>query len=307
MEGDGMKNLTDTTIRRSRGEKTFAVVNMCLMLFLTLAFLYPLLNMAAISLSSDVPVLRSEVTVYPIEFTTAPYSKIIANAMMWRSIFNSLFVAFAGCALSLIMVSIAAYPLAFADFWGKKVYTMLIIFTMWFQGGIIPTFMTIRSLGLHNSLWSLIVNGLLTAYYVVIARSYFQSIPVSLVESARIDGANDYRILFRIIIPLSKPALATIALWIIVGHWNDYLNPLIFLADRNKYTLQLVLKEIVLNSDSSLYGLSAAASSNFTGVADLGPQVRNAALVISMIPMIIFYPFVQRYFVSGIMLGAVKQ
>jgi putative aldouronate transport system permease protein len=283
------------------------MVTMGLMVLLTFAFLYPLLNMAAISLSSDVPVLRSEVTIYPIEFTAAPYGKIIANAMLWRSILNSVFVAFAGCVLSLIMVSIAAYPLAFAEFWGKKVYTMLIIFTMWFQGGIIPTFMTIRNLGLHNSLWSLIVNGLLTAYYVVIARSYFQSIPVSLVESARIDGAGDYRILFRIIFPLSKPALATIALWIIVGHWNDYLNPLIFLADRNKYTLQLVLKEIVLNSESSLYGLSAAASSNFTGVADLGPQVRNAALVISMIPMLIFYPFVQRYFVSGIMLGAVKQ
>jgi putative aldouronate transport system permease protein len=302
-----MKILRNYKLRSTRGERIFKGVNYAVMLLLLIAFLYPLLNMAAISLSSDVPVLRSEVTVYPIGFTTAPYTKIIANATLWRSIFNSLFVAFAGCALSLVMVSVAAYPLAFADFWGKKVYTMLLVFTMWFQGGIIPTFMTIRNLGLHNSLWSLIVNGLLTAYYVVIARSYFQSIPLSMVESARIDGAHDYRILFNIIMPLSKPVLATIALWIIVGHWNDYLNPLIFLADRNKYTLQLVLKEIVLNSDSSLYGLSAAASSNFTGVADLGPQVRNAALVVSMIPMIIFYPFVQKHFVSGIMLGAIKE
>jgi putative aldouronate transport system permease protein len=293
-------------IRRTRGELVFSVLNRALMILLLIAFLYPLLNMAAISLSGDVPVLRSEVSFYPIGFTTSPYNKIIANSTLWRSILNSVFVAFAGCALSLIMVSIAAYPLAFADFYGKKLYSALIIFTMWFQGGIIPTFMTIRRLGLHNSLWSLIVNGLLTAYYVVIARSYFQSIPVSMVESARIDGAHDYKILFRIIIPLSKPVLATIALWIIAGHWNDYLNPLIFLADRNKYTLQLVLKEIVLNSDSSLYGLSAAASSNYAGTADLGPQVRNAALVVSMIPMIVFYPFVQRYFVSGIMLGAVK-
>ncbi|MDR2104069.1 MAG: carbohydrate ABC transporter permease [Treponema sp.] len=302
-----MKVLRNYKIRYTRSEKIFNGINCTIMVLLLIAFLYPLLNMAAISLSSDVPVLRSEVTVYPIGFTTAPYTKIIANATLWRSVFNSLFVAFAGCALSLVMVSIAAYPLAFANFWGKKAYTMLIIFTMWFQGGIIPTFMTIRNLGLHNNLWALIVNGLLTAYYVVIARSYFQSIPMSMVESARIDGAHDYRILFNIIIPLSKPVLATIALWIIVGHWNDYLNPLIFLGDRNKYTLQLVLKEIVLNSESSLYGLSAAASSNFSGVADLGPQVRNAALVVSMIPMIIFYPFVQKYFVSGIMLGAIKE
>lgn len=294
-------------MKLSLGERVFAAVNYGIMGLLLASFLYPLLNMAAISLSGDVPVLRSEVTFYPIAFTLAPYRKIIANVLLWRSIFNTIFVAFAGCALSLVMISLAAYPLAFADFYGKKLYTALIIFTMWFSGGIIPTFMTIRNLGLHNSLWSLIVNGLLTGYYVVIARSYFQSIPLSLVESARIDGANDYGILFRIIIPLSKPVLATIALWVIVGHWNDYLQPLIFISGRNRYTLQLVLKEIVLNSESSLYGLSAAASSNYEGVADLGPQVRNAALVVSMIPMIIFYPFVQRYFVSGIMLGAVKE
>jgi ABC-type glycerol-3-phosphate transport system permease component len=294
-------------IRYTRSEKVFAVFNMVIMGLLMIAFLYPLLNMAAISLSGDVPVLRSEVTVFPLDFNASSYNKIITNAGLWRSMFNTIFVALVGCALSLTLISIAAYPLAFSDFFGKKLYIMLIIFTMWFSGGIIPTFMTIRSLGLHNSLWALIVNGLLTGYYVVIARSYFQSIPMSMVESARIDGANDYRILFKIIMPLAKPVLATIALWVIVGHWNDYLNPLIFLSDRNKYTLQLVLKEIVLFSESSLYGLSAATSGSARTSADLGPQVRNAALVVSMIPMIIFYPFVQRYFVSGIMLGAVKE
>jgi putative aldouronate transport system permease protein len=294
-------------IRLTTGEKVFAAINYTLMTLLLIAFLYPMLNMAAISLSSDVPVLRAEVTFYPKSFTFAPYNKIIANALIWRAMLNSLFVAFVGCICSLVMISIAAYPLAFADFYGKKVYIGLIIFTIWFSGGIIPTFMTIRNLGLHNTLWALIVNSLMSGYYIVIARSYFQSIPTSMVESARIDGANDYSILFRIIIPLSKPVLATLALWVIVGHWNDYLQPLIFLADRNKYTLQLVLKELVLSYEQSLYGLSAAASSNYSGVADLGPQVRNAALVVSMIPMIVFYPFVQRYFVTGIMLGAVKE
>jgi len=304
----GAKRSRSMTARRlTQGERAFAVFDTAIMVLLLAAFLYPLLNMAAISLSGDVPVLRSEVTVWPLDFNASAYEKIIANAALWRAILNSLVVAFAGCALSLVMISIAAYPLAFSDFYGKKVYTMLIIFTMWFSGGIIPTFMAIRSLGLHNSLWALVVNGLLTGYYVVIARSYFQSIPRSLVESARIDGAHDYAILFRIIIPLSKPVLATIALWVIVGHWNDYLNPLIFLSDRSKYTLQLVLKEIVLYSESSLYGLSAAAAGSAGKSADLGPQVRNAALVVSMIPMILFYPFVQRYFVAGIMLGSVKE
>jgi putative aldouronate transport system permease protein len=289
-------------------EKLFSGINIVIMTLLIVMFLYPIINMAAISMSGDVAVLRAEVTVFPIGFNTQAYNKIIANAMLWRSILNSLFVAFVGCGLSLVMVSVAAYPLAFADFYGKKLYTVLILFTMWFSGGIIPTFMTVRNLGLIDSLWALIVNSLLSAYHVIIARSYFQSIPKSMVESARIDGANDYGILFKIIMPLSKPVLATIALWIIVGHWNDYLNPLIFLSSRDNYTLQLVLKEIVLYSESSLYGLSAAVTGGSGGsVSDLGPQVRNAALVVSMIPMIVIYPFVQRYFVSGIMLGAVKE
>jgi putative aldouronate transport system permease protein len=296
-----------TTIRLTVGEKLFSVINVVIMALLIVAFLYPIVNMAAISMSGDVPVLRAEVTVFPIGFNTQAYNKIIANAMLWRSILNSLFVAFVGCGLSLIMVSIAAYPLAFAEFYGKKLYTVFILFTMWFSGGIIPTFMTIRNLNLIDSLWALIVNSLLSAYHVVIARSYFQSIPKSMVESARIDGANDYGILFRIIMPLSKPVLATIALWIIVGHWNDYLNALIFLSSRDNYTLQLVLKEIVLYSESSLYGLSVAVTGGGGSVSDLGPQVRNAALVVSMIPMVVIYPFVQRYFVSGIMLGAVKE
>jgi putative aldouronate transport system permease protein len=297
-----------TKIRRTRGERFFTAVNSSIMILLLIAFLYPLFNLISISLSGDVPVLRAAITFYPQDFTTAPYQKIITNAELWRSMLNSFFVAFVGCSLSLITISIAAYPLAFANFYGKKIYIAMLIFTMWFNGGIIPTFLTIRNLGLHNSLWALIVNGLLTGYYVVIARSYFQSIPISLVESARIDGANDYSILFRIIIPLSKPVLATISLWVIVAHWNDYLNALIFISDRNKYTLQRVLKEIVLGQDASLYGLSAATKESYSaGVADLGPQVRNAALVVSMIPMLVLYPFIQRYFVSGIMLGAVKE
>jgi putative aldouronate transport system permease protein len=294
-------------IRYTPGEHLFALINYIIMALLLVFFLYPLLNMVSISMSNDIAVLRSEVTFYPRGFSAVAYDMIFNNLVLWRSFINSIFVAFIGCFLSLIMVCISAYPLAFGRFYGKKFFNLLILFTMWFSGGMIPTFLAVRNLGLNNSLWALIVNGLLSAYHVIIAKSYFQSIPVSLVESAHMDGANDFTILFRIIAPTAKPVLATIALWIIVGHWNDYLYPLIFLSDRNKYTLQLVLKEIVLSSQSSLYGLSAAVSTTDNGVAALGQQVRNAVLVVSMIPMILIYPFVQRYFVSGIMLGAVKE
>lgn len=293
-------------IRRSRGDKIFSACNFIFMILMLCIFLYPLLNMVSISISNQYAILRADVTFYPIGFDASSYQLIFENQDLWRSIANSLFVSIVGCVLTLILTSVAAYPLAFGDFYGKKVFNALILFTMWFNGGIIPTFLTIMELGLYDSLWALIVNSLLTAYNVVIVRSYFQSIPLSVVESARIDGANDYRILFQLIIPLSKPVLATVALWIIVGHWNDYLNSLVFLSSRKNYTLQLVLKELVLNAEASIHNVSAAADSTTSGAAALGQQMRNGVLVVSMIPMIILYPFVQRYFISGVMLGSVK-
>ena len=209
-------------IKRSAGEKIFDVFNVLLMLLLIMFFMFPILNMISISFSNEHAVLRGDITIYPIGFNAQAYQKIFANASLWNSVKNSVIVAGLGCALGIVALCLAAYPLAFGDFYGKKLYNILILVTMWFNGGIIPTFLTISKLGLQNSLWSLILNSLITAYYVVIVRSYFESLPKSIVESAGIDGANDFRILFQLIMPLSKPVLATVALWIIVGHWNDF-------------------------------------------------------------------------------------
>lgn len=293
-------------IRRSRGENIFNAFNIILMILLLAFFLYPLLNMVSISLSNEYAVLRADVTFYPIGFNGTAYQLIFKSAELWRSVANSVFVAAVGCVCSLLILTIAAYPLAFGEFYGKKIYNMLILVTMWFAGGIIPTFLTIIQLNLYNTLWALIVNSMLTAYNVVIIRSYFESIPMSIVESARIDGANDYRILFQLVIPLAKPVLATVSLWVIVGHWNDFLNPLIFLSDRKNYTLQLMLKELVLNAESSIHNISMSSEKTTSGAMALGQQMRNAVLVVSMIPMVILYPFVQRFFIGGVMLGSVK-
>lgn len=293
-------------IRRSPGGRLFDGANLLFMLLMCAFFLYPLLNMLSISMSDQFAVLRGSITFYPRGLDLSSYKMIFENRDIWNSIKNSLFVALVGCGLSLLITSLAAYPLAFGDFYGKKVFNLLILFTMWFNPGIIPTFLNIRSLGLHNTLWALIINSMLVAYNVVIVRSYFQTVPISIVESARMDGANDFLILFRLIMPLSKPVLATVALWVIVGHWNDYLNALLFLSKRQNYTLQLVLKELVLNAEASIHNISVASESTTSGAAALGQQVRNGVLVVSMIPMIILYPFVQRYFISGVMLGSVK-
>ena len=293
-------------IRRSTGDKIAdAILN--IVMFLMLCFiLYPLLNMFSISLSNEYAVLRADVTFYPIGFNPQAYDLIFKNQDLWRSFGNSIFIAGVGCVLSLVGLCIAAYPLAYGNFYGKRAYSLFILFTMWFNGGIIPQFLTIRELGLYNTHWALILNMLLSAYNIVIVRSYFQSIPTSIVESARIDGANDFLILFKLIIPLSKPVLATVAMWIIVGHWNDYLNPLMFLSDRENYTLQMILKELVLNAESSIHNISMTGSKQTSGAVALGQQTRNAVLVVAMVPMLIVFPFVQRYFVSGVMLGSVK-
>lgn len=293
-------------IRRSTGDKIAdAILN--IVMFLMLCFiLYPLLNMFSISLSNEYAVLRADVTFYPIGFNPQAYDLIFKNQDLWRSFGNSIFIAGVGCVLSLIGLCIAAYPLAYGNFYGKRAYSLFILFTMWFNGGIIPQFLTIRELGLYNTHWALILNMLLSAYNIVIVRSYFQSIPASIVESARIDGANDFLILFKLIIPLSKPVLATVAMWIIVGHWNDYLNPLMFLSDRENYTLQMILKELVLNAESSIHNISMTGSKQTSGAVALGQQTRNAVLVVAMVPMLAIFPFVQRYFISGVMLGSVK-
>ena len=293
-------------IRRSTGDKIAdAILNVSM--FLMLCFiLYPLLNMFSISLSNEYAVLRADVTFYPIGFNPQAYDLIFKNQDLWRSFGNSVFVAGVGCVLSLIGLCVAAYPLAFGHFYGKRIYSLFILFTMWFNGGIIPQFLTIRQLGLYNTNWALILNMLLSAYNIVIVRSYFQSIPLEIVESAHIDGANDFLILFKLIIPLSKPVLATVAMWIIVGHWNDYLNPLMFLSDRDHYTLQMILKELVLNAESSIHNISMTGSKQTSGAVALGQQTRNAVLVVAIVPMLIVFPFVQRYFISGVMLGSVK-
>ena len=294
-------------IKRSRGEKIFGVCNTIFMLFLLVFLLYPVLNVVAISVSNETQVMAANVTFYPIGFNPQAYTTIFKDTDLWRSIGNTVFVSGVGCVLSLVALCIAAYPLAFAHFYGKKIYTLLIMFTMWFQGGIVPLFLTMQGLGLYDSLWALIFNGLISAYNVVIIRSYFTSIPMSVIESARIDGANDFRILFRLVIPLSKPVLATVALWVIVGHWNDYMNPLILISSRANQTLQLQLKSLVLAAESSTSNLATLSKSEaMKGVAALNTQIKNGVLVVSMVPMIVIYPFIQRFFVSGVMLGSVK-
>jgi putative aldouronate transport system permease protein len=293
-------------IKPSKGEKIFDVFNVCFMCFLGFLFLYPVLNVLAVSLSDSIPVLQHEVSFYPKQITFAAYRDIIGNKFIFKAYGNTIFVAVVGCISSLLTICLAAYPIAFCDFYGKKLFSGMILIALWFGGGIIPTYLVMNSLHLTNTLWALIINVLCSSYYVIVLRSFFVSgIPKSLIESMRIDGANDFRILFGLVIPLSKAALATIALWIVVGHWNDFFAPLMYLQDRNKYTLQIILRDIILQASGSLYEANNVSRLQEEGMV-IPAQIQNSVIVVSMLPMLIIYPFLQKYFVKGVTIGAVK-
>lgn len=227
------------------------------------------------------------------------------NQQILRSFGNSIFIAGVGCIVSLGATLLAAYPIACCRFPGKKLYSIFLLLPMWFSAGTIPAYMCINKLGLVNSYWSLILSVLVVPYNVLILSSFLRGLPKEILESARIDGAGEIRIMVQIVFPLSKASLATIGLWVIAGHWNDYMKPLMYITDFNKFTLQQVLQDIVLNANAVKYELGNATTATTAGAA-LADQLKNAVLIVSMIPMLVIYPFIQKYFVKGVTLGAVK-
>ena len=267
-----------------------------------IVILYPILHMVAISLSAHEPVIRREVQLIPKGLTFEAYKMVLSNAKIIRSFLNSIFIALAGCILSVSAVFLAAYPLACCKFPGKRFYNIYVLIPMWFGGGTIPTYLCMQKLGLVGSYGALIFGALISSYYVLITVSFLRGIPAELTESARIDGAGEFRIMLQIIAPMSKAVLATIAIWVISAHWNSYMGPVIYITNPEKYTLQQVLRAIVLEADMAAYDMSASGRDQ----ANMAEQIRYAVLIVSMIPMTLVYPFAQKYFVKGVTLGAVK-
>lgn len=269
-----------------------------------ICILYPIINILAISLSSDGYVLRHEVRIFPKGFTLNAYRDILTSQSIIRSFGNSLFITLVGVICSLAATYLAAYPLACCEFPGKKAFNIFVLIPMWFQGGMVPSYICIQKLGLLNSYWALILSALISSYHVLILTSFLRGIPKELLESARMDGASEFRVMLQVVAPLAKASFATIGLWVIAGHWNAYFAPLLYITDSDKYTLQQVLREIVLEADAIQYDLGTARSGQAS--LKLADQIRYAVLIVSMIPMMVIYPFVQKYFVKGVTLGAVK-
>lgn len=259
----------------------------------------PFLQVVTISLSPPEVASAYGLHLFPVEIDLSGYKSILGYETIWTSYWNTLVRTVGGTLLSMFLYIIGAYPLSRKYLPHRKFWTMFVIFTMYFSGGMIPSYLLINNwLGISNTIWSLILPGAVSAYNLIIVRNFFESIPDSLEESAKMDGANDITVLFRIVVPLSKPCLATVSLWCIVGHWNAWFDCMLYIKEEAKYVLQYTLQRILI--DGQIQDI------NVTDVVVNTETMKMAALVVSIIPIIVLYPFIQKYFTKGVMVGAVK-
>ncbi|GAA3399625.1 carbohydrate ABC transporter permease [Paenibacillus hodogayensis] len=280
----------------------FDVVNAAFMIAFCATTLFPFVHLLSLSLSTgNVPL--TTIHLIPPEMTLANYKKVFTNEFVLSGFMNTLLRTVLGTALSLAATIFAAYPLAKRFFPHRTFWTGFIVFTMFFSGGLIPNYLLIKNLGLMNSVWALVLPSLVSAFSLVIARNFFMAIPESLEESAKIDGANDIVILFRIVVPISMPIIATLALWTAVSHWNAWFDSLIYMTDSHKQVLQVVMRRIVLLGTKDMMDLNSYEDPNLA----VNPEtIKAATLMVTIIPIVMFYPFLQKYFVKGVLVGSLK-
>lgn len=291
-----------TTGRGRSRISLFTIFNILVMLLLSAAMLYPFVYMLAISLSGDVYVMKGEVTLWPKGWNLRMYELVLGDPKIWTSYRNTIIYTLLGTAIAMLVTSMGAYALSRKDMMFHKGFTLLIVFTMFFGGGMIPTFLVVRSLGLVDTIWGMVLPGAVSTWNLILMRTFFSGIPKELEESGRMDGLNDIGIFFRIIVPLSKPVFATISLFYAVGIWNNFLYPLLYLRSQELFPLQVLLRNLVLAGSVSSGQVTQIGGDNLV-VED---SLKYATIMVSTLPILILYPFVQKYFVKGSMIGAVK-
>jgi len=292
-------------IKESIGERIFYHIIILLLIITCIVVLYPLIHVVSVSFSSPFAVMANEVGLLPKGFTIEGYRRVFINQDIWRSYLNTIAYTVVGTFINIILTSMAAYPLSRKDFYGRKVWTLYFTFTMFFGGGLIPTYLLIQKLHLIDTFWVMVILGAVSTWNMFIMRTFFTAnVPFSLQEAAIIDGANDLKIFVSIVLPLSAPIIAVMTLFYGVGHWNAFFNALIYLNNRAKYPLQLILREILLQNllnARMAEGLGSAAEQEF-----IGESIRYASIVVATVPILMVYPFLQKYFVKGILIGAIK-
>ena len=297
-------NTKSKKVKKSTGYRVFQVINGIILILLCWICLYPFLNTLATSLSANSYVLRGEIGILPKGITTEAYRRIMKDKDFYIGYRNTLIYTIVGTLISLFMTIAAAYPLSRRGLIGKKQLMFFFVFTMYFGGGMIPSFLLVKNLRMMNTIWAIVIPGSLSVYNMLIMRTFFMGLPESLMEAARSDGIGDLGMLTKIILPLSKAIIATMTLFYAVGYWNDWFTALIYISDSNKYPVTLYLRGIVM-------GLTKQAMSGNISATDAAQvaskTVQGSTVMLVTIPILCIYPFIQKYFVSGVMLGSVKE
>lgn len=281
----------------------FNICNCTLLVLIALTAIYPFIYMLTISLIPLDDYLKGGFVLFPERISFDAYKRIFENGSILLSYKSTLIITIGGLAINLFLTVICAYVMTKTDIKGYRFFINLIIFTMYFKGGLIPSYMLMRNLGLTDRYLSVMLTGAISTYNMLVLRSFFLNIPESLEEAAIIDGASEPFVLFKIIIPVSLPAISTISLFYAVGHWNSYYIPMIYLNSREKWPLQVILREILFESAESLRTMGDMGQVQESAI---GPQLKMATVIVTILPILSAYPFLQKYFVKGVLVGAIK-
>ncbi|NLG97637.1 MAG: carbohydrate ABC transporter permease [Chloroflexi bacterium] len=294
-----------TRIRETGFDLAFNIVNTTFLVLVFIAVLYPLIYIVSASFSDPIAVSAGKVILWPVNFTLKGYQRIFEYSRIWSGYMNSIFYAVVGTLVNVTMTILAAYPLSRKDLFGRKVIMFLFVFSMMFSGGLIPFYLVVHNLGMYNTRWAMIIPTALSVWNMIITITFFRSsLPQELLEAAQLDGCSDIQYLWKIVLPLSAPIIAVLCLFYAVGHWNQFFNALIFLADKDLFPLQLVLRDILIANTIDLNMLEDART--MAAKAGLRDLLKFSLIIVSSVPVLAIYPFVQKHFVKGLMIGAIK-
>lgn len=289
--------------KRCASDRVFYFLVWFLIIFGFFITLLPFMYVISVSFSDVHAINRGQVGIWPVGFNLDGYKQVLGQQKLWRAYYNTLWYTAVGTVLNIVFTVIAAYPLSRYTFSGRKFLNFFIAFTMYFGGGMIPFYLLIVKLGLYNTRWVMVIPSLIWTWNIMLCRSAFTEMPNELVESAQIDGASDWLILRRIAIPLIKPTLAVVTMYYAIGHWNDFMTPLIYINKESLQPMQLLLRRILAQfSTEFTQGMNVMAALKSV----VSVQIRYVTIVVAIAPILLVYPFIQKYFVKGVMLGAVK-
>lgn len=297
-------------IKDSKADKVFLGFVYAFLIVSLVIVLYPLIYIVSASISNPHMVNSGEMWLLPKDITFEGYRTLLGNESIWRGYRNTIYYTALGTSINLLVTLPCAYALSREDFYGRKAFTNFMLVTMFISGGLIPSYLLINSLGMLNTVWALVIPGSVSVYNVVVTRTFFQTtIPREMEEAAIVDGCSDFRLFLQIVLPLSTPIIAVMALFYGVGHWNSFFSALIYLSDKSMYPLQMVLREILVLQDMSsntVSNVSSDMANMLYSKQQLASVIKYGVMIVSSLPVIVVYPFLQKYFVKGMMVGSIK-